>query len=191
MSYADRIRKQIQDQKASFELLFYERSEAEMGRRPSSKRWSAFECVEHVNIALRHYIKHIDKGISKSIAKGQAPKEDYRPGFLGERFARFLAPREGIVRNRVKTLPAFRPVVSSNAKGQESLDDFRRMMDHLGDLAARSAMVDLDKTRVASPAGALLRFKLGDAFYIVLAHNERHLLQARKAMEAVSKQAAG
>ena len=184
MSYPERIQKQIASQKEVFEDLFQGVEAARMKQRPSPKRWNSLECVEHINMTLRYYISEINKSIGKAKQKGQRPNEDYRPGFVGERFARWLAPRDGVVKGKVRTFPSFNPQKGPSTVGVEVLDEFKLYMDELAGLAAESASVDLDKTRVRSAIGNILRFKLGDAFPIVLAHNERHLLQARKALEA-------
>lgn len=182
MSYPERIRKQISAQKQVLEDLFQGIDTAQMNRRPSQKRWSALECMEHINMTLRYYNTQIEKSIRQSQAKGQGANEDYRPGFVGERFARWLAPRDGVVKGKIRTFPSFNPQKEASTKGMQVLEDFRQCMDELDALAEAAGKIDLEKTRVRSAMGNILRFKLGDTFPIVLAHNERHLLQARKAL---------
>lgn len=184
MSYPERIRKQIESQKQLLESLFVGHDLEQLGQRPSPKRWNALECVRHINISLKYYNRQIDKSIAKAKAKGQSPNEEYRPGLIGERFARWLAPRDGVVRRKVPTLSSYNPIGSAEARDLQVVANFNSHMDRLADLAQASSAIDLDKTRVRSPFGNIFRFKLGDAFHIILAHNERHLLQARMAIEA-------
>jgi hypothetical protein len=46
----------------------------------------------------------------------------------------------------------------------------------------KSRDVDLQQVKVASPASALLRFRLGDALRMMVEHNKRDLKQADAVM---------
>jgi len=46
----------------------------------------------------------------------------------------------------------------------------------------KSRDADIQQVKVASPASALLRFRLGDALRLMVEHNKRHLKQADAVM---------
>lgn len=151
---------------------------------PAPGAWSALDCISHLNLAMDVTLKEIDRRMDQALAKGQKPNENYRPGFLGQRFARLLAPKDGDVRRRIKTGKRFQPQV---IQGDEHsiLDGFRTRIDHLVKQAEASRKVNLNRCRVNSNFGPIIKFKLGDTFPIVLAHNERHIFQARKALQLI------
>ena len=53
---------------------------------------------------------------------------------------------------------------------------------HLLELARRR---DLNAVRVPVSISKLIRFKLGDTFRFLIAHEQRHMIQARNAVKAV------
>lgn len=184
MSYANNIQRQLQDQLSFFEETFQNQPLDRCMRQPAPGAWSALDCISHLNLAMDVMLKEIDRRIEQAVAKGQKPNENYRPGFIGQRFARLLAPKDGDVRRRIKTGKRFQPqVVPGNE--HKVLDDFRNRIDRLGKQAEDSRKVNLNRCRVNSNFGPIVKFKLGDTFPIVLAHNERHIFQARKALQSI------
>jgi len=181
MSYAQHIHHQFTEQMALFESTFEDQSLEKCLAQPGAGGWSALACIEHLNIALHQTVSEIDKAIAKSIAKGHPPSEVYSPGFIGQRFARFLAPRDGKVKRRIRTFKKFKPQIIPG-KEEVILNGFREHMQHLEAQIQASTTTSLEKCRVVSLFGPVLKFKLGDCFPITLAHNERHIYQARKAL---------
>lgn len=182
MPYSQHIQHQLTEQIALFEATFEGQPLEKCLAQPGVGSWSALACIEHLNISLDLTLNEIQKALDKSIAKGYPANEQYRPGFIGQRFARFLAPTEGTVRRRVRTFKKFKPQL---VPGKEDiiLNGFRERMQRLDSQVMISASTDLEKCRVVSNFGPILRFKLGDYFPITLAHNERHIFQARKALQ--------
>ncbi len=182
MSYASNIQRQLKDQLQFFEETFEDQTLEHCLLAPAPGAWSALDCISHLNLAMDVTQDEIDKRITRALAKGQRPNEHYRPGFLGQRFARLLAPRDGDVRRRFKTFKRFKPMVRPGTENQ-ILDGFRQRIARLGTQVETSTKVDLNRCRTNSNFGPIVRFKLGDTFPIILAHNERHLIQARKALQ--------
>lgn len=181
MSYSSNIQRQLQDQLKFFEETFQGQQMEHCFRHPAPGAWSAIDCIVHLNLSMDITQDEIDRRISNAINKGQKPNENYRPGFLGQRFARFLAPRDGDVRRRIKTFKRFQPQVKPGTEDLV-LEGFRQRIDRLSNQVEKSKLVDLNRCRTNSTFGPIVKFKLGDTFPIILAHNDRHLFQARKAL---------
>ena len=181
MSYAANIERQLSDQLKFFEETFQNQSWDRCRHNPAPGAWNALQCIQHVNMTLDFMIDAIDKGMEKALAAGQQPSEKYRPGFIATRFARLLAPQDGDVKRKVKTSKKFQPEVPAGTEA-EVLEGFRTRMERVRQQVETSQKVDLNKCRVNSTISSLLKFKLGDSFPILLAHNERHIFQARKAL---------
>jgi len=183
MSYITDIQHQIDAQLKTVEEMFEGLSGEVYNQRPSEKKWSARECLAHLNRTLLHYNPHIHASIAKSRTTGQSPNLEYNPGFLGERLTRMMAPRNGVIRMKVRTMGSFQPATDETY--DMTLKEFRQLMEELRGLVDEAGTVDLGRTRVKTPF--VLRLKLGDTFPYVLAHNERHLLQAQRALEAAQR----
>ncbi|HZI00798.1 MAG TPA: hypothetical protein VEX63_06600, partial [Flavisolibacter sp.] len=58
---------------------------------PEEGKWSATQCLEHLNIYNRYYLPAIEKAMAES------PKEKngwFVPGFLGNYFTRMMMPKD-------------------------------------------------------------------------------------------------
>ena len=181
MSYASNIHRQLEDQLTFFEETFKDQSIEHCSTRPGPGAWSALDCIAHLNLTLDVTCNEIDRRIEKALQRGQKPNENYKPGFLGQRFARLLAPKEGDVKRRIKTGKRFTPEQCAES-GAAILQGFRERMERVKGQVDASKKVSLNRCRVNSNITPLIKFKLGDTFHIVLAHNERHIFQARKAL---------
>lgn len=186
MKYAENIQHQIRSQLKGFEDRLATLPTEMLTGQPAPGSWNALECVEHLNLTLEYYLPQIRKGIARAVSRGQTPNEHFRPGFIGERFARLMRPTDEVVRMRVRTFPRYRPRINGYQKN-EVLFRFRDLMEELFVCAGDSQQVDLGKVRVRSAVGNIIRFRLGDLFPVILAHNERHLFQAHKALALVAR----
>ena len=55
--------------------------------------------------------------------------------------------------------------------------DFRKYQDDLILLIEKARYYNLNTLKINSSIGRIIRFKLGDAFRFVIAHNQRHIQQ--------------
>jgi len=65
-----------------------------------------------------------------------------------------------------------------------SLLQFLRVRDQLAERVRQADGLDLKRARVTSPVTRLLRMPLGAYFAFILAHERRHLWQARQVRNA-------
>lgn len=152
--------------------------------KPSPDRWSVAECIEHLNIANRHYVPEIARRIAAAPA---AEVDSYKTAFVGNYFATAMHPDR--ISKRVKTPKMFNPAsstVDAEAAFETHLDHSRQIVD----LLAQARQHDLGRIRITSALGNILRFRLGDALRLVVYHNQRHLLQARNVLAEREKVAA-
>ncbi|EAY24916.1 DinB family protein [Microscilla marina] len=152
--------------------------------KPAPNKWSVGECLEHLNITFRSYMPKITTGIDKGIAKSWAPTTDFQPGWIGKKFTNsFRLDESGQPKRRVKT---FKSLDSSKLpeRNPKVREEFIIHVKNFIEQTDRAAQVNLQKVRVTSVIGAVLRFKLGDALQFITVHNQRHLMQAQKVLEA-------
>ena len=143
--------------------------------QPSSRGgWSVQECLRHLNVTGELYVEKLESVISAARANGETDKEPFRYGFLG---GLFIYSQEPPVRLKVKTFEVFQPTQASD---ERVLPTFLTLQEKLRDLLQRADGLPLDKLRIASPESKWLKMSVFEAFGLVLAHERRHLWQARQ-----------
>lgn len=147
---------------------------AQLAWRPAPGRWTPGEHVGHMRLLNSLYLEAIDRGIAEARARGRSGFDAYRPGLLGGFMTRMMEPP---VRRRLRTAPAF---VAPEEPGRDERPAWHATHAALEERLHRAGGVSLNQARVASPALKLLRFRLGDVFAILLAHERRHLWLLRQ-----------
>lgn len=143
--------------------------------------WSVAQTLEHLNMYNRHYLPIIEKSmvhITKDVSAW------FVPGFWGNYFTRMIAPSNVYeIKNKMKTLKNFTP--SKGLKVDDVFNEFLQHQNrylHLLEIARRR---NLNNIRVPITISRFIRLKLGDIFRFLVAHEQRHMIQARNAVKAV------
>lgn len=182
------MHKQLADVVSAFESaqerlhrLTDQLSDARWKSRPGPERWSAAECVEHLNLTSRAYVPLLRRALEQA-PKGAAKPKRYRRDFLGWLFTNMVGPIPGVGKlkfPRVKTTPDFVPKpVGSRV---EIVAEFDRLQAELIGLARRADGLPLGEMKIVSPFGGKIRYNVYSALRILPAHQERHLDQAEEA----------
>lgn len=137
--------------------------------RPDPDRWGIADCFEHLVVADGRYLP----GLRSAFDAAPPPPEHatYAPGLFARWFIRTVGP-DGKLR-----LPApgrFRPPPARPDAPRRFLEQQRR----IARFVAEARRVDLQGARLRSPVTPLLRFTIGEALTLIVAHEERHLNQA-------------
>ena len=147
---------------------------------PEEGKWSAAQAIEHLNMYSRYYLPAIEK------AMVHIPKEVnawFVPGFFGNYFTKMMMPKNVYeIKNKMKTPKAYRPGRGVNVEGV-----FKEFFDHqnkLLQLLETARKRNLEQVRVPISISKLIRLKLGDTFRFLIAHEQRHMIQARNAIKA-------
>ncbi|MGN7866317.1 DinB family protein [Chryseobacterium sp. 22458] len=156
--------------------ILISKTHEELNIRPSSDSWSILECLEHLNRYGDFYIPEIKDKIT---ASDTTPQPFFKPGMLGNYFAKSMLPKEKL--NKMKTLKAMNPIHSQLNK--EVVEEFIRQQKQLLELLEKAGNVDLQKIKTGISISKLIRLKLGDTFRFVIYHNERHVVQAKRVLE--------
>ena len=156
----------------------------QLKHKSDPKKWSAIECIEHLNIADKHYLDRMEVVIPQA---GEAiDKETFSSGMMGNYFVKMMKPSsDGGIPSPMKTFGKFQPKEELESRVIEKfLDDQDKLVKWL----ELSKTIDLNKNKITSAIGPMLRFKLGDAFRFLIAHNQRHIIQAKNALKAAKTQ---
>jgi hypothetical protein len=143
--------------------------------RPSEGRWSIAECVAHLCTAGNLYLEPIDGAIQRGFERAMFGGRDFVPGRL-DRW--FIAEMEPPPRRRLKAPRKIQPQrVESGAQLSASFDALQR---GLIERIRRATGLDLSRVKMKSPIVPLFRLSLGAWLGFLLAHERRHLWQARQ-----------
>lgn len=148
---------------------------AEFNQRPGENRWSIAECLDHLDATARLFMPVFDAAIQKGQSRGLTSNGPFAYPLL-ERL--FMAAMEPPPRFRFRAPAALAPAPSDRDPG-EALHEFLAWQERLGERILRADGLDLRRVRMRSPVQPWLAYSLGTGFAAILAHERRHLWQAR------------
>lgn len=177
------LQRRAADQRQYLEQTLAPLDETLLNQKPDEKSWSVLECLEHLNIIGETYLSNFQQAAQNGTDR---VGETYHPGWLGNRLARWMLPREdGQIPMKMKALGYMNPRGSQLGKAQvldrqqTQLRTFQETLDAL-------SHVDLGRTKVSSSLGSWHKMKLGDALRFYLNHQSRHYQQIVRTLSQVS-----
>jgi hypothetical protein len=159
-------------------------SQVKMLKQPAENKWSAAQCLEHLNSYGRYYLPEIEKAITDALADNISPREQFTTGWLGNYFTNLMLPKEG-KQKKMKAPKDHQPKVDLDA--DKAVSEFIDQQEKLLALLDKAGQVDLNKVRVPISIAKLIKLKLGDVFMFLIAHNQRHIMQVERALDAILK----
>ena len=148
---------------------------------PMPGKWSIAQILEHLNSYGRIYLPQINKAISTSKTKRAAW---FNSGVLGNYFTNTMKPKNVFeVKNKMKTFKAHTP--DNNLNPGKVLDEFVEQQHTLLQLLEMANQKDTNAIRVPISISKFIKLKLGDTFRFLIAHEQRHFIQARNAIKTI------
>ncbi len=144
--------------------------------RPAEGKWSAAECIEHINTTNKKYYINIKDSLSNNKNSNFSHKE-YKPRFLVSKFINMMKPG---AKMKFKAPRVF--MSNYNGDLENTIKDFIKLQDEFITLAEQSRNYDMSKTKTTSPVIKFFKLQLGEAFMVIIEHQKRHLLQAENAL---------
>lgn len=143
--------------------------------------WSALECFEHMNLFSDIYLGNIEAKMATSHKKAQ---DQFKSGAFGNWLAKLVAP--GNESKKVKTFKSKNP--NGKTLDMSIIDKYIMDQQRTLGLLDNARSKNLSKIKVATAAGNWLKIKLGDAFRVIVYHNQRHLEQAQRSFNGYVSQ---
>ena len=144
-------------------------------------QWSVAQIIEHLNAYNRYYLPTMERAmapVSKDLNAW------FVSGFWGNYFTKMMMPTNIYeVKNKMKAMKSYSPDKSVNVK--QAFDEFLEHQHKIIQLLDVAKRRNLNTIRIPVSISKLIRFKLGDTFRFLIAHEQRHLIQARNAIKAV------
>ena len=148
---------------------------AEMAWSASPTSWSIAQCIDHLIVTGDVYYPRGRAAIEEGRRRGQiAPSGTFR----GTRFGRWFIYSAGPgARIRIKARPVFQPSANPAADVTER---FTAQQETLLQLIRDAEGLDLRGIIITSPLSPFIKLTLGECLQMMVAHQERHILQANR-----------
>jgi hypothetical protein len=86
------------------------------------------------------------------------------------------------VKNKMKTMKNYRPDRGVSVEGV--FKEFKEHQHKMLQLLEMARKRNLEQIRIPTTISKMIRLKLGDVFRFLVAHEQRHMIQARNAIKA-------
>jgi hypothetical protein len=174
----DAFRSQFEQISGEADALVAPLSDAQFSWQPAPESWSVAQCIDHLNSTAREYLPMVDEGIADAIRRGLYSPGPYVYNWIGRLMVWCFDPK---VRFRAKAPASFQPPVGRPR--HDVMAAFRAYQVQYIDRLRQANGLDLARARVTSPVTRAIRMPLGSAFALTVAHERRHLQQARRVIE--------
>lgn len=162
---------------------FLRLSEEQLNFKSDPGRWSIAEIFEHLNICHGIYLRSILSRITK--APDVKAGEKYRSSWLGDWVYEKIMPRADGSIFKIRARKALH-AGSGVLDGQDTLHRFLQQCDMIDDILRHVSTKNLQRIKIPFSFSKLLHLRLGDSLRYLVAHCERHLLQAHRVMSLIS-----
>ncbi len=164
------------------ELEHFQTLETEvLNWKASPDTWSILECIEHLIYYSDFYLPEFQKRL-KGARKFQ-PDTPFKSSWLGDYFAKMMLPDEK--GKKISTFKSMNP--NGKALSRDRIDYFLDQQRTTLNILKQADEADLRKTKSSITLASWLKLRLGDALRVVIYHNERHILQAKRCEESFVK----
>ena len=150
-------------------------SETQIDWTPEPNRWSVGQCIEHLNLTSRKSLPLFEEAIERGRKDGITGDGPYAYGFLSRMFLRMVEPPAKL---KVRAPKPFQP--GPEYAAGKVLEVFLADQQRTAALLRAANGLDLARIKVPSAFSNLVKYPLGMGFWILFAHERRHIRQARE-----------
>lgn len=168
-----RLDEQVEQHIADTVSLFQNRDDAFLNRPSANGGWSIVQCLDHLNSYGHYYLPKMRQKLAEA---PQTTDTTFTSTWLGGYFVRMMDPQTG-----KRKYKAFRGhIPESNLDSAAVVGEFIRQQEDLLHLLREGLRKDLNAIRIPVSILPFVRMKVGDVFQFIIAHNERHMQQAKR-----------
>ncbi|MCU0322713.1 MAG: DinB family protein [Chitinophagaceae bacterium] len=150
------------------------------------EKWSANQCLQHLNSYGNFYLPAIKKAIVATKQRNVAANATFKTGWLGNYFTNIMQPKaDGSLSKKMQSPKNHQP--QNNTESYFVIAEFIEQQEQLLQLLEEAKELDLNAIKVPISIAPFIQLKLGDVFMFLVAHNQRHVLQAEKAIKQFKK----
>jgi hypothetical protein len=146
--------------------------------KPGADQWSVAQCFDHLVTTNGAYIPIFEKVLSGEKKNTFWERAPWLPALWGKALIKAVDPES---KRKLKAPKVFHP-----SSGSVDWAVIRRFIDQqnqvIGYIKATEDL-DAEKIIISSPVTNLVTYSLMDAYRIIITHEKRHLLQAKRVSE--------
>ncbi len=142
--------------------------------QPSPNAWSVGQCIEHLNITIERYLPVLRSAVQSARAQGLTAQGPFAIGWIERLFIRSMEPPPGW---RFKTPKPF--VAGVDLDPVATVARARQLRVEFGECIRSADGLNQPRIKVRSQF-APVSWTLNGTFALLLAHERRHLWQARE-----------
>ncbi len=153
-----------------------------LNHKETNEKWSVLECLEHLNRYGRYYLPEITRRMKEG--KNLKTNGRFKSGVLGNYFAKSVMPKEKL--NTMNTFTNMNP--NNSTLSMDTVNEFGDQLNQLIDLLEEVRSLNLKRIKTNISISKFIKLRLGDTFRVVIYHNDRHIVQAKRALEVATSQ---
>ncbi len=157
-------------------------TDTQLAWKPAPDKWSIAECLQHLNLAERYYIRNIQHKIDQpGVIQPSSTDQILVSDWVGKLLRWAVDPT---VKLKLKAPSSIKPRPGLNPR--TVLNQFVELQQLLVSMLDKTTYLDWNQDKLATLFGNWLKIRLGDALLMLVAHTERHINQAMRVKEGVS-----
>ncbi|MFN7928451.1 MAG: DinB family protein [Blastocatellia bacterium] len=161
---------------ADAEQMFSHLSTAQLNWQPHAEAWSVAQCLDHLLNANQEMLQAMDKALADTHRPGVFERLPVLPALFGKLMIKAVSPQ---AKQKLKAPATARPTTS--AIDEQIIARFVTRQHALTDRF--NALAQAGNVVMTSPFASLVTYSVLDACRLIVAHERRHLAQARRVLE--------
>ena len=163
---------------------FKDLSQKTFNTKPAPNKWSVAECFMHLNQTLEIYIPQMVKKVEEK-EKYLGQRELFKYSLAGKMAVKSMLPKsDQSIPFKMKTFGELKPKQSDGDRNK-ILDEFIEFQNMTIVVIDGLEGMSLTKPRIKTAAGSILKMCIGDALHFMVAHNQRHIVQAQNVLKII------
>ncbi len=155
-----------------------------LNTKPSAEKWSISECFKHLNLTLEIYLPQMTT-VSNNSEKYPAKSDVFKHGILGKLAVKAMKPKaNNQIPYKMKTFDNLKPK-NANVNPVKEIDQFLKYQNEILTIIDGLKKVNLKKPKITTAVGPILKMSVGDALHFMVAHNQRHIVQAQNVLKII------
>ncbi len=171
----DTIEEQVENHVRDSVKIFQNLSAEQLLKPAANGGWSIAQCLWHLNSYGDYYLPKIKAGLTKN----HQANPYFKSTWLGSYFTRMMKPSAQM--KKFKALKDHVPPLEMDA--HKIVAEFIQQQEFFLRFLKQARQTDMNKIRIPISILRWVKLKLGDVFQFIVAHNERHLQQAKKIID--------
>ncbi len=144
--------------------------------KPAPNQWSIVECLQHLNLAERYYIRNMQYKVDQlGLLQTNPTDQNLSSDWIGKAMLFAVDPQ---VKIKLPAPGIIRPRTAVDLVPADVMSQFLDLQTLLHSLLNKAVYLDWNTEKVMTLFGNWPKIRLGDAFRMLVAHTERHLKQA-------------